>query len=101
MMKMPVQVKLLLKLHKLESNKQSSDTSEAFQEIAKNLDPSLLKRYLRLKERKGTGVAVLEKGMCSACRMVYPETHEMLRYGNFIHTCEFCSRFLLLNGTVA
>ncbi|MBW1933593.1 MAG: hypothetical protein JRI56_11460 [Deltaproteobacteria bacterium] len=100
-MKMPVQVRLLLKLHKWESNGQSTDNAEAFQEIAKNLDPSLVKRYLRLKERKGTGIAVLEKSTCSACRMVYPETHEMLHYRNFIHTCEFCGRLLVVNGNVA
>ena len=97
-MKIPVQVKLLLKLHKWESNGQSTDNAEAFQEIVRNLDPSLLKRYLKLKERKGKGVAVLKKGTCSACRIVYPETHEMLRYGNFIHTCEFCGRLLVVNG---
>ena len=98
MMKMPVQVKLLLKLHKWESTGQSIDNAEAFQEVAKNLDPSLVKRYLKLKERKGTGIAVLKKGTCSACNMAYPETHEMLRYGNFIHTCEFCGRLLVVNG---
>ena len=97
-MKMPIQVRLLLKLHKWESNGQNTDTAKAFQEITKNLDPSLLKRYLKLKERKGTGIAVLKKGTCSACNMAYPETHEVLRYRNFIHTCEFCSRFLVVNG---
>jgi len=98
MMKMPVQVKLLLELHKLDSNGQTTDNAEAIQEMVRNLDPSLVKRYLRLKERKGTGIAILKKGTCSACRMVYPETHEMLRYGNVIHTCEFCGRLLVVNG---
>ena len=100
-MKMPAQVKLMLKLHKWESNGQSTDNAEAFQKIATNLDPSLLKRYLKLKERKGTGIAVLKKSTCSACKMIYPEIHEVLRYGNFIHTCEFCGRLLVVNGNVA
>ena len=100
-MKTPIQVRLLLKLHKLESNGQGTDNAEAFQKIAKDLDPSLMKRYLRLKERKGTGIAIMEKSACSACRMIYPETHEMLRYGNFIHTCEFCARLLVVNGSAS
>ncbi|MBW1939526.1 MAG: hypothetical protein JRI67_12360, partial [Deltaproteobacteria bacterium] len=90
MMKVPVQVRLLLKLHKWESNGKSTDNAKATKEIVKNLDPSLMKQYLRLKERKGTGIAVLEDGTCSACRMVYPETHEVFRYGNCIRNCEFC-----------
>jgi len=97
-MKMPIQVRLLLKSHKWESNGQNTNNAEAFQEIVRNLDPSLLKRYLKLKERKGTGIAVLKKDTCSACNMSYPETHEILRYENFIHSCEFCSRFLVVNG---
>ena len=97
-MKMPVQVKLLLELHKLETHGGASCNGKVFRRIEKGLDPSLLKRYLKLKDRKGTGIAVLEKGTCSACNMAYPETHEVLRYRNFIHTCEFCNRFLMVNG---
>jgi predicted nucleic acid-binding Zn-ribbon protein len=98
MVKVPVQVKLVSKLRELESNGQSIDNAKALQEVVKNLDASLMKQYLRLKKRKGTGVAVLENGVCSGCRMVYPETHELSRYGNCVRTCEFCSRLLVVNG---
>lgn len=97
-MEMPVQVKLLLELHKLETNGGASCNGKVFRRIEKGLDQSLLKRYLKLKDRKGTGIAVLNEGMCSACRMVYPETHDMLLYRNAIHTCEFCGRLLVVNG---
>lgn len=100
-MKMPVQVKLLLKLHKIDTNGDGTNKAKAVHEISKRLDPSLLKRYHKLKERKGTAVAVLEKGACSGCNMVYPETHEILRYRNFIHSCEFCGRFLVVDGKAA
>jgi predicted nucleic acid-binding Zn-ribbon protein len=96
--RIPGQVKLLLKLHKLESNDQSIDNAKELQKVVKNLNPSLMKLYLRLKKRKGKGVAVLESGVCSACRMVYPESHELLRYENCVRTCEFCSRLLVVNG---
>jgi predicted nucleic acid-binding Zn-ribbon protein len=97
-MKMPVQVKLLLELHKLETNGGISRDGKIFRKIEEGLDQSLLKRYLKLRDRKGTGTAVLNEGMCSACRMVYPETHRILLYRNSIHTCEFCGRLLVVNG---
>ncbi len=94
----PVQVKLLLQLHKLENDGEGGDNTGAFEEVERNLDSSILKQYHRLKERKGTAVAILRDGVCSACNMIYPETHEILRYKNFIHKCEFCGRFLVVNG---
>jgi hypothetical protein len=90
------QVKLLLKLHKLESNGNVVDKAQAVRRLEKRLDSSLLKRYQRLKERKGTGIAVLRNCVCSGCKMVYPESHEMLKYRNFIHSCEYCGRLLVV-----
>lgn len=95
-MKTKDQVKLLLKLHELESNGNGTDNTRTFRRIEKNLDPSLLKRYHKLKERKGTGVAVLKDGVCSGCKMVYPESHDVQRYRNFIHNCEYCGRLLVV-----
>ncbi len=95
-MKTNNQVKLLLKLHELESNGNGTDNARTFRRIEKGLDPSLLKRYHKLKERKGTGVAVLKDGICSACKMVYPESHDVQRYRNFIHNCEYCGRLLVV-----
>ncbi len=95
-MKQRDQVKLLLQLYKLESNGDGIDKAKAFRRLEKNLDPSLLRRYNKLKERKGTGVAVLKNGACSRCKLIYPETHEMLRYKNFVHSCEYCGRLLVI-----
>ena len=99
--RIPDQVKLLLRLHKMEANGDGSHKSRDVQEVFNSLDPSLLKRYLKLKQRKGTGVAILRDGVCSGCNMSYPDTHEMLRYENFVHSCEFCGRFLVVNGNAA
>ena len=90
------QIKLLLKLHKLENNGDGTDQAAALKRLGKKLDPSVLRRYLRLRERKGTGVAVLIDCVCSECKMVYPESHEVLKYKNFVHSCEYCGRFLVV-----
>jgi predicted nucleic acid-binding Zn-ribbon protein len=90
------QLRILLKLHRLEQNGNGVGKLKTFQDLEKGLDPTLLKRYTKLKERKGNAVAVLENGVCSGCQMVYPESHEMLRYKNFIRTCEYCGRLLVV-----
>ena len=100
-MKKADQIKLLLKLHKLENNGNGTDFDEALKKLEKRLDPSVLRRYRRLRDRKGTGVAVLRDRVCSECKMVYPETHEMLRYKNFVHSCEYCGRFLVVTDKSA
>lgn len=89
-------IKLLLKLHKLENDADAADQAEALKKLEKRLDPAVLRRYRRLKERKGTGVAVLQNRVCSECQMVYPESHEVLKYRNFIHSCEYCGRLLVV-----
>lgn len=90
------QVKILLKLHRLEKNGNGVGKVKTFKNLERSLDPALLKRYQRLKERKGNAVAVLENGVCSGCQMVYPESHEMFKYPNFIRTCEYCGRLLVV-----
>lgn len=94
--KRPAQIRLLLKLYSLQTNGADPDKAAALRQAEKSLDPSILKRYLKLKERKGTAVAVLKDGVCSGCNMTYPDSHDVVRYENFIHTCEFCGRFLLI-----
>ena len=100
-MKMPVQVRLILELHRLETNGNGIDEEAALRNLAKRMDPSLLKLYRRLKERRGTGTAILQNGMCSACMFIYPKTHEMLRCKNTIHFCEFCGRLLVVTEDAA
>ncbi len=100
-MKKSNQLKLLLKLHKLENNGEGVDKAKVFNRLEKRLDPSLVRRYHKLREKMGTGVAVMERRICSGCRMVYPESHEMLRYKNSIHYCEYCGRLLVVTDKSA
>jgi predicted nucleic acid-binding Zn-ribbon protein len=100
-MKMPSQIKLLLELHELETNRNGFEKTAAFQELEKKLDPSLFRLYQKLKERRGTGTAILRDGMCSGCMLMYPESHEMLRYKNTVHFCEYCGRLLVVTEQAA
>lgn len=100
-MKTGKHIKLLLKLHKLENEGDGAEQAEALKRLEKRLDPAVLRRYRRLKERKGTGVAILQNRVCSECKMVYPESHEMLKYRNFVHSCEYCGRLLIVTDKSA
>ena len=100
-MKMPVQVKLLLELNALESKGNGFDSTPAYRKLEQKLEPSLMKLYKKLRKRNGTGTAVLKNGICSACMLVYPETHEMFRHMNTIHSCEYCGRLLVVTERAA
>ncbi len=95
------QVELLLELHGLQAEGVGVDKAEAFRKIEDNLEPSLLNRYRNLKKRKGTAVAVLKNGACSECMIIYPTTHEILRHKDFIHSCEYCGRLLVVTKSSA
>ncbi len=90
------QVKILLKLHDLETDDNGIGSDEVFQEVTKDIDPSFLRNYRKIRAKKGTGIAILKDCMCSECRMIYPDTHEMLRRDNCVAICEFCGRFLII-----
>lgn len=90
------QFSLLLELHELQTNNDDLDRAEARRRIEENLEPSLLSRYRNLKKRKGTAVAMLKNCTCSECMIIYPKTHEILRIKDFVHSCEFCGRLLLV-----
>ena len=95
------QVSLLLELHELQNNSDGVDKAEASRRIEESLEPSLLGRYRNLKKRKGTAVAVLKNCTCSECMIIYPKTHEILRAKDFVHSCEFCGRLLLITPSSA
>jgi predicted nucleic acid-binding Zn-ribbon protein len=80
------QVSLLLEMHALQSDANGVEKAEACQRIERSLDRSLLNRYLNLKKRKGTAVAVLRDCVCSECMIMYPVTHEIFRYKDSIHS---------------
>jgi hypothetical protein len=92
----PEHIQLLLELHHLERADDSVDTKERCQHIEALLDPSLLKRYRAVKKKRRTGIAILKNRTCDGCRMVFPDSHEVFRYGTFVHTCEFCGRLLVV-----
>ena len=98
-MKESDQIKLLLELYKLDA--EGNGAEAAAKKIEEKLDPSLLDRYLKLKERKGTAVAILKDNICSGCNMTYPETHSAIIHDDFLHSCEFCGRFLVNGGDEA
>jgi predicted nucleic acid-binding Zn-ribbon protein len=95
------QVRLLLELYKLQAISDDTDKAEACRKIEESLDPLLLGRYRNLKKRKGNAVAVLKNCTCSECMIMYPETHEILRHKNSVHSCEFCGRLLLVTSSSA
>ncbi len=100
-MKPASQVKLLLKMHKLENDGEAAEGDGALQRLEKRLDPSLRRRYRKYKDKTGVGIAVLIDRICNKCKMIYPETHEMLRYKNFVHSCEYCGRLLIVTDKSA
>ncbi len=96
------QVKLLLKLHKLElDNDNGIEKTPAFRRLEKQLDPALLRRFEKVRARKGKAIAVMKDSTCSGCKMIYPESHDMLKYRNFIHNCEYCGRLLVVTDKSA
>ena len=95
------QVELLLELHRLESAANGTYGGEDFLKIEEKLERSLLKNYRKIRQRRGGGVALLQKRTCSGCRMVYPEAHPIVQYRDLIHKCEYCGRLLVAPKTSA
>jgi CheY-like chemotaxis protein len=89
------QIDLLRNLFMLESDENGGCTGAEVDRIKEQMDPMLLKYYLRVKERRGTGVAILSDRTCNRCRMVYPEAHPIVSCSGFVHKCEYCGRLLV------
>ncbi len=100
-MRIPTQVKLMMKLHDVETGGSEMDIEENLRRMGKRIDPSLLTFYRKFRKRKKKGVAILQDGICSECRMIYPETHDMLRHGNCLRICEFCGRIIVVTEGAA
>lgn len=100
-MQIPYQVKLLLELHRLETKGNGANGAQTARRLENNLDPSLLQSYRKARQRKGTGIAVLQNGACSGCHIMYPQSHEMFRHENCVHRCEYCGRLLLVTDGAA
>lgn len=61
------------------------------------LGESLLQKYQRVQRTfKNTGIARVENGLCSGCRVEIPILHlKNIKEGNNIYTCEQCGRILI------
>ena len=93
------QVDLLLELHRLESAANGTYGGEEFLKVEEQLERSLLKEYQKIRERRGGGVALLQRQTCSGCRMVYPDAHPVVQYRELVHKCEYCGRLLVTPKT--
>lgn len=97
---MEAQIEILLDLHRMESANGGIYTGDNLQKAEERLDPSLLNCYRRIKQRRGSGVAILKDRTCSGCRMVYPEAHSIVRCKDLIHKCEYCGRLLVASNNI-
>lgn len=67
-------------------------------EIVKSLSPELVAKYDDNRARRGVGVAVLEAGQCSACRIALaPDELDRLQsaHEDEVTSCEECGSLLL------
>jgi predicted nucleic acid-binding Zn-ribbon protein len=75
-----------------------SDAQARRDGVAKSISADLLKRYeAACTAKSGVGVGALEKGTCTACRMVLPaERVKELTAGPSIATCPHCHRLIVV-----
>ena len=65
--------------------------------LAKQIDPSLISRYDRIRKAKKTGAALvaMRNESCSGCNMkILPQVVNELLAGSKIHSCPHCGRLL-------
>ena len=67
--------------------------------LAAVIDQSEVGRYESLRKNKGgTAVAKVERGLCQACRMSLPSQHlQRVKSGRQLVLCSSCGRMLFLN----
>lgn len=67
------------------------------EEVAAEIEPDLLRRYERLRERRGgVAVAAVTEGTCGACHVALPEAVlvRLQTEEDILLTCEECGRIL-------
>ena len=66
-------------------------------DVGVNIDASLLARYVRLKDKRSTAVAIIENDRCGGCNMMLASVVlQSIRDGNDTNECENCGRILYL-----
>jgi len=72
----------------------------ARQAKAAEIDPEVLHRYERLRQRKdGVAVAAVTNGICEGCHVAIPQGRvAQILEGERLYTCEECGRILYVSG---
>ena len=66
-------------------------------DVGVNLDASLLARYVKIKDKRSTAVAMIENDRCGGCNMMLASVVlQSIRDGNDTVECENCGRILYL-----
>lgn len=68
-------------------------------EVAAAIDDALLRRYDRIRERRGAvAVAAVRRGVCEGCHVAIPEgrVRQLEEEEDLLLTCEGCGRILVL-----
>jgi predicted nucleic acid-binding Zn-ribbon protein len=64
--------------------------------VARLDDGNLLRKYLRIKNSRGTGISIIENPECSECHStIPPQLFAEVRKGNRIIACQSCGRILI------
>lgn len=89
-------VKLYQK-NKRELTDKLTEAERKHEELKSLLSESLLEIYQRIQGTfKNRGIAKVEKGFCSGCRVEIPIMHlKNIKTGDNIYTCEQCGRILI------
>ncbi len=64
--------------------------------VARLMDDTLLRKYDRIKESRGTGASVIEESECTECHStIPPQLFAEVRTANRIIVCQSCGRILI------
>jgi len=79
-----------------ESADKKSELEKERKKKSINIDPSVLGRYVRIRDaRDGLAVVSINGNSCSACGFVVPpQTVSVIRKKTLLYHCDICSRFL-------
>ncbi len=72
---------------------------EERERVVERIDPALLRRYDRIRERMGAvAVAAVRRGICENCHVAIPEgrVRQLDEDAELVLTCERCGRILVL-----
>lgn len=65
------------------------------EDIIKTLEPELMKAYETLKQRRGTALAAVKRGVCQGCYVnIPPQMFNEVRRNEMLIRCPNCNRFL-------